>query len=350
MEDKRVREENNENYDAIQKYLLRENIDLAEIHKPILWIHIPYEYNSRNWKSFGSRSSTELNQPYLYLTVKSIIKNCEDYFYICLIDDTTFGKLIPGWNIDMTKIASPVLDNMRTLGLMKLLYIYGGLLCPISFVCMKNLRELYEKGTQYDKMFICENNNRNITSTNFDYYPDLNFCGSQRENETVRELIDFMQRTNSSDYTHESTFLGEFNRLFNTRIKNNKINKIDGKEVGIKDTEENPVLIDNLLSQQYIKLLPTTYGIWIPANDVLKRTKFEWFARLSQQQVLESDTIIGKYLLLSNVPGNTSGVIQQIYEKPSWISFWKVPSDAPYYGLKPNNLGDDITKISYPNE
>ena len=138
FEDKRIREENNDNNEAIQNYLL-DDVTLAKSKKPILWIHIPYEYNLRNWLSFGSRSSFNLNQPYLYLTVKSIIKQCDKSFTVCIFDDNAFQRLIPGWDINMNSITDPILANMRTLGFMKLLYIYGGLMCPISFLCMKNL-------------------------------------------------------------------------------------------------------------------------------------------------------------------------------------------------------------------
>ena len=49
---------------SIQQYILNEK-SLEDKSKPILWIHVPYDYNTRNWKDFMSRSSTELNQPYL---------------------------------------------------------------------------------------------------------------------------------------------------------------------------------------------------------------------------------------------------------------------------------------------
>ena len=64
FEDKRIKEEEGDTYESIQKYLL-DGTTLGESKKPILWIHVPYEYNSRHWLSFGSRSSLELNQPYL---------------------------------------------------------------------------------------------------------------------------------------------------------------------------------------------------------------------------------------------------------------------------------------------
>ena len=113
-EDKLNRENNGDIYEAIQQYLLDGNT-LGKSKKPILWIHIPYEYNSRNWLSFGSRNSFDLNQPYLYLTVKSIINHCNNSFTICIIDDNSFQKLIPGWNINMTTISDPILSNMRIL-------------------------------------------------------------------------------------------------------------------------------------------------------------------------------------------------------------------------------------------
>jgi hypothetical protein len=246
FEDKRYREEDGESYEAIQQYLL-DGDTLGKSKKPILWLHVPYEYNSRNWLSFGSRSSFDLNQPYLHLTVRSIIKQCKDSFTICIIDDTAFKKLVPGWNVNMTSISDPILSNMRLLGMMKLLYIYGGLICPISFVCLRNLNELYNKGTRGDKMFICETVDRNITSTDLDFYPDLAFCGAPKECEVVNELCSMIQCTSSYDYTADVKFLGEFNKWAKHAVELGKINLIDGVEIGTKTPEDKQFIIDDLL-------------------------------------------------------------------------------------------------------
>ena len=48
FEEKRMREENKDSSEAIQNYLL-DDVTLGKSKKPILWIHVPYEYNSRNW-------------------------------------------------------------------------------------------------------------------------------------------------------------------------------------------------------------------------------------------------------------------------------------------------------------
>jgi hypothetical protein len=351
FEDKIAREERIDVYESIQKYLLDDDT-LGKSKKPILWIHVPYEYNSRNWLSFGSRSSFDLNQPYLYLTVKSIIARCDKSFTICIIDDTSFKRLIPGWNINMTSISDPILSNMRMLGMMKLLYMYGGMYCPISFLCLKDLNGLYTKGTRGEKMFVCETVDRNVTSTDTDFYPNLSFCGAPKECETVRELCNFIQRTASHDYTADSKFLGEFDKWSKERIHSGKINMIEGVEIGTKTVDEKQIIVDDLMSNHYLDLYQGTYGILIPSEEILNRHKFEWFARLSPKQVMETDTIIGNYILLSQT--EEKGILEPMEPitnkavEQKFVSFWKIPSGAPMWSLKPNFLGDNLQKIPYP--
>lgn len=349
FEDKRLREENMDNDKTIQKYLLDDET-LAKSKKPILWIHVPYEYNARHWLSWGSRSSYDLNQPYLYLTVRTIIRKCDDSFTICFIDDKSFSRLIPNWNIDMSKLSNPILENMRNLGLMKLLYIYGGMICPISFVCIKDLIGLYEIGTRGDKMFVCENVNNNITSTTNDFYPNIGFCGAKKENETVNKLIDFIQRTNSTDYTAQSAFLGDFDRWINKRVLSKEINMIPGTLVSTKTVTNEPILIDDLMSNNYLNLYPQTYGIWVPADQILKRNKFEWFARMDEKQVLKANTIISNYILVTL--GNESGQILEplVVDQKPWVGFWKTPNYPGLYGLKPNFLGDNLYQVPYTRQ
>jgi hypothetical protein len=344
------REESSDIHESIQKYLLDDDT-LGKSKKPILWIHVPYEYNSRNWLSFGSRSSFDLNQPYLYLTVRSIIKNCDKSFTICIIDDTSFKKLIPGWNINMTSISDPILSNMRMLGMMKLLYIYGGIHCPISFLCLKDLNELYIKGTRGEKMFVCETVDRNVTSTDVDFYPNLSFCGAPKECETVRELCNFIQRTASHDYTADTKFLGEYDKWSKERIHSGKINMIDGVEIGTKTIDEKQIIVDDLMSNHYLDLYQGTYGILIPSEEILNRKKFEWFARMSPKQVMESDTIIGNYILLSQT--EEKGILEPMEPitnkaiENKFVGFWKTPGYPGLYGLKPNFLGDNLDKTPY---
>lgn len=338
-----------ENYKTVQELLLEQRDDLAKSKKPLLWIHIPYEYNARNWKSFGSRSSFDLNQPYLYLTVQSIINKCSGSFQICIIDDDSFEKLIPDWKINMKTISSPITNKMRTLGLSKLLYIYGGMVVPLSFLCIRDLKPLYDKGISDDKMFVVENVDRNITSTSYDFYPDIRFMGCKKENSMLGKFIEFIQRTISSDFTDQSTFLGEFSRWIENKTKKGEINIVNACDVGVKTNDDKPILIEDLLSATPIDICENIYGVWIPAKDILSRRKYEWFARMSINQVVDANLIISKYIIMANIIDDNGGLITELKPKPTWVSFWSVPSKAPVWGLKPNYLGNDLVQLQAPS-
>ena len=53
------------------------------------------------------------------------------------------------------------------------------------------------------------------------------------------------------------------------------------------------------MGNTFIDFAPNKYGIYIPGDEILKRTKYEWFARLSQQQLRNCDTIAAKQLLIA---------------------------------------------------
>jgi hypothetical protein len=97
-----------------------------------------------------------------------------------------------------------------------------------------------------------------------------------------------------------------------------------------------------------------TYGILIPADEVLKRNNYEWFARLSAKQVMESNTIIGNYLLLANAPDAEGGILEPLEPtinkkiENKFVGFWKTPNYPGLYMLKPNFLGDNLIKLPYP--
>lgn len=339
-----------DSFSEIRKYLLNES-SLAKSKKPILWIHVPHEYNARNWTSFGSRSSFEVNQPYLYLTVRSIIKQCDQSFYICIIDDNSFANLIEGWNIDLTIVADPVLSNVRQLALAKLIHAYGGINVPISFLCCRDLIGLYEKETNGDTMFVCENVNMNITSTTDLYSCDARFFGAKKNNEVLAQYIEFMQRIISDDYTAQSEFLGDFDRWCNKRVTSKRLRLIPGTDVGIKTIDEDPITVDTLLGEDYIHFYPKMYGIWIPADQILKRVKYEWFARMSVTQIFQGNFILAKYIVLATAPDAKMGVIEPLITmdggKPDWISFWRTPlpnKTLNIFGVKPMGLGDNVPR------
>ena len=294
-------------YKMVDKYLINPN-SLGMNNKPILWIHIHNdtsiipEVNSRFWLNFYSRATKHLNQPYQYLTIKSIIDKCGNDFNICLIDDDSFVKLLPNWTTDLNIVAIPIRIRIRLLALASLLNIYGGMLVPSSFICFKSLKELYHNSVSQNRMFVGELANR-TANTNFanDYFiPSQSFMGCESGNEEMSQFIKTLEIIISKDFTAQVDFLGEINEWFANGINLNKIKLISANYFGIKKDCGTPIEVEELVGSTFIKLCPKAVGMYIPWNDIINRTSIQWFARLSPKQILESDTVIGKHLLINN--------------------------------------------------
>ena len=295
-------------YDLVEKYLLnedRKNNVINSKHKPLLWIHMNMEKNSRNWLSFGSRNTTCLNQPYILLCIKSIIDKCGEHFNICLINDDSFKKLLSNndFNVELSRLGEPVKNHMRQLAMMKVLYKYGGMIVPSSFICMKSLYPLYLENASHSssgpQCFSIELSNHNEYTS--EYFPSVKFMGASSGNSSIKKLVEFIEKEISSDFTNEIDFNGQINRKVFELIQNDKMKNINCNKIGVVDSENEKVNIDRLVNNSPLVLHDDAVGLYIPKEQLKKRTKYEWFIRLSHKQILESNTNIGKYLLLATV-------------------------------------------------
>lgn len=296
---KQIINDESKHYELVRKYLLNHS-SLAQSKKPILWIHMNYEINSRSWSSFGSRNNDHLNQPYMFLTIKSIIDKCGNDFNVCIIDDSTFNKIIPGWTIDLNMIAEPIRSKLRELAFARLLHSYGGLIVPRSFICLKNLKSIYEENIKSGSMFVGEFIDNTSTSVQTQYFPNSKLMGCQKNCTVMAEYIQFMEKLNSTDYTEESNFNGENQKWFYEKILQNKIYIINSNVLGMKDTLGKKITIDMLLNDSFIDIHNDCVGVYINEDEILNRNSYQWFSRLSTLQVLDSNTNIGKLLLILN--------------------------------------------------
>jgi hypothetical protein len=270
--------ESNEHYTLVSEYFL----DKGNKKKPILWIHTSTEVNARNWESFFSRNSTKLNQPYLQMTMKSIYDHCKDSFNICLINDASFSSLL-SWNIDLDDLADPIKSHYRQLGLTMLLHQYGGILVPQSFLCTKDLKPLSK-----ECFFVTENINHGVTHDQRTYLPDIVFMGCKKKNDTMKRLVDYQEEL-YKDKTEQCDFIGNISLW----LQRQKVTIIDGAWIGIKKIDQSPVTLAEVLGTSALEL-PPHYGIYLSQEEILKRPKYSWFARMSTEQILESPFFFSK--------------------------------------------------------
>jgi hypothetical protein len=286
-----------DDYDFVKKYLLTES-SLAKVKKPILWIPLQFEYNTRHWQSFGSRGSTCMNKPYMELCIRSIIEQCGDDFQVCLVDDAAFNKILPGWSIRIQDLPNPIKTHMRYLALSKMLYAYGGMIVPPSFICTRNIYSVYSLGLSNSSMFVGEFQSKSNVMTNF--FPSMEIMGCNKNCNVMKRFISYLETAISSDYTNEMEFNGGPDKWLYKEVIENRIMLISGNLFGIKDIYSEPISLETLMGDGDAKFDKNMIGIYIPESHLSSHTKYNWFDRLSHEQVLESDTLIGKYLLVSN--------------------------------------------------
>jgi len=329
--------EKNDEYELIRKYLLNDS-PLEGFNKPKLWIHTKFEYNARVWESFGSRSSTNLNQPYLHNTIRSIIQHCGDDFHIILIDDDSFSKLIPSWDVDLLSVADPMKSHIRQIGLTELLYYYGGMIVPNSFLCLQPLLPLYEEATnERTQPFVCEAINRkangnDAASQRLAFLPTTAFMGAPKNNEVIKALVEFQKKSVATGHFHaETDFVGQNEYFCLQQIDEKNMNLVGGDLIGVKtyvDPNQNkhknntslksstlrgleaavgkgkPILLDHWMESEYLAVHPHAFGIWIPQEEILRRPKYQWLASLSATDFMEqNDSILSKYMRVAMVSG-----------------------------------------------
>lgn len=284
--------------ELIRKYLLNEN-PLYGYNRPKLWIHSIYEYNARKWKSFGSRSSTDLNQDYLHATIKSIIQHCGDSFHVCLIDDDSFSQLLPGWKTDIASLPEPQRHQVREQAMLELLYIYGGMFVPNGFVCIRDLFPLYVSGIEQGKAFICETPNHfcNMNSSASCvplFTSDTKFMGAPKRCPIIKDMIDYISQRNANGHVNaENDFFGYSSKWSNHEAQREFVTVIDGSYIGVKSVSGKPILIEDLLGEDPLEIdTEKCHGICIPSENLLKRSAYNWFCVMPIQSILSSHMAI----------------------------------------------------------
>jgi hypothetical protein len=297
---------NNKYYNSlVETYLLnKESFGLS--YKPILWIYLQNDsqispaVNNRFWINFGSQNSSNFNQPYQIYTIQSMIKNCSDDFNICLIDDSAFNILLPQWTTDLNTVAQPMKSHMQILALTALLNAYGGMCVPSSFVCFKSLLPIYSEAIEEGKMIVGQLNNQ-ICNENLQKATIASpiFMASSSNNPMLQSFHKYLLSLNTNDLTRTQDFLGLSNLWLETKVQSNEILSICGCKLGVQQKDKTLIYAEDLLSASYIELDKQAYGVYIPWDQLINRTSLQWFVKLTPEEVLNSNTILAKYLLIN---------------------------------------------------
>ena len=145
--------------------------------------------------------------------------------------------------------------------------------------CLKNISELTA----------CRIPNEGVSKSYLNYVvsPKILACPKQ-----CHKMDDYINSLKILDYSEE-----RFKFYDNEYLKENAF-LIDESLIGGKDVSGNMVTIDRSLSNENIQLSTSHFGLYTSLEQLLIRRKFQWFLRLSPQQIYDSKDrlFIAKYI------------------------------------------------------
>ena len=287
----------NEDRDAIARYLLSDDNEYSST-KPNLWIHIPETYNARCWESWGSRSSSTVNQPYIGLCVGSIISKCSQDFNICAVSDENIRDFLPDWHIELTKTADPIRSKLRSLAMAKILYKHGGILVPCSFICNRSLRPAFDTAFLSSGMLAFPMLN-DSSARHHEIVLSDKFIGCRARCEVMKQMTELLQLIVSTDYTEASVIEGRVQLWLQKAKERGLVTTLSPALCGVLDSQGNLLTTERLMSDENIELPMNTYGMMVPSKALLERKMYGWFPMLDAVDSTRVDNLIGRVLTAS---------------------------------------------------
>lgn len=251
---------------------------LSKSKRRKIWVYIPLEKNARQWESFGSRTSTHLNLSVVNLCIKSIIDWCSQTYDIILFTDQDISEILKS-KLDLSTFSGDVLEKQRQLYILEILYEYGGILLPPTLYMRNN----FKKQDVLDRWYVCDQLNTSNESTS-KTLPSIVITGAPAKDPELREYIDYLAKDPKEEYTCNY-------------FKSKSIFTLDGSLFGMKNILGDPVTLDDLMSDKKLKLPDYNIGLYMPCRELLDRTLYQWFCKMSEKQVLETHCAFSYYML-----------------------------------------------------
>ena len=135
--------------------------------------------------------------------------------------------------------------------------------------------------------------------------------GAKKEDPKLEEMIQEMNRIYAGHFQNQNEFKGTMEEWCKVQVENLEMQLVDGKLIGIKTAIGKPILLEDLMSSDFLDMDNTLlHGIYIPSQELLRRPKFQYYTILPTEDVLEADNILSKYFKMSMVDG-----VDEYYKK-----------------------------------
>ncbi len=296
----------------VVQYRSNQNVDMAnmidqhrfenykyfeKLKRKKVFIHIPYERNTRSWLDFGARSSNNLNLGICMLCIQSVIRHLGESMDIVLYDNNNVKDLIGESNEeDLCNIENPSIlsgvDLKQWEGYCKakILYKYGGIIMEPYYYF---IRKPEEKILFPPSLTISQEVNDGHNVSQQTLIPTTNhWMSAPKKNADVRIYIQYLQHLCVHHYSEDHKHFDKtFEKLY-------ALHHIHPKKMGSVDTRGDPVYVNDLLSKRNIEMDSDMFCLFINIPHLKKYRKDGWILKMNETQIKQSNTYLGNFIVL----------------------------------------------------
>lgn len=279
----------------LNKYMFKNDNKMNKSSKKKIFIHIPTERNERNWSNFGSRSSTDMNMDIAMLCIESTIRYLENDADIILYSNNNVKDIIQESNTEdlcnlnnTASISGKDLKQWESYCKAKILQKYGGIVIePCFFFINKPSNDILFPSS----LTINNEPNEGLNVSEKKWIPTTcNWISAPKKDQNLELYIKYMNYMCVHRYTEDTKYFDKtFEKLYS-------LNSIQPKKMGCMDLNGNPVYTADLISNKNIEFENSMFCLFINLSHMKKYRKNEWFLKLDKEEIMKSNTFIGKFI------------------------------------------------------
>ena len=107
------------------------------------------------------------------------------------------------------------------------------------------------------------------------------------------EYLETIEEVLYKDYTNEPEFLNKINKIFLDGVDSHEINVINGEYLGLYDNKRELITMQIMLGDYDVEVNNKAYGMFIPIDEIINRLHYDWFSKLTVNEIADSNTFIG---------------------------------------------------------
>lgn len=278
--------------EEIDFYFYEHYKNIKNIKKPIIFVHLPQDYNQRNWDSFYSRTNKKLNLDICRVCIKSLLQRCSNSNYKVIIFNNTHIKdiLDEEDEKDLCNISDPQrlsgvdLKQWEQYCKAKILYKYGGVMMNPYFLFIEHIND-----NLFSKTFkIMKATNEGLNASNQLYIPTSSYLMSSPKKD--KNLYIYCKYLEYLCINHYSVDHKHFDKTFE---KLYLLKHFEPSFIGCQDANGKEIYTNDLLSNKVINLSSNCMCIFINIDYLLKNHHNGWILKMNEQQLKEMTNFLG---------------------------------------------------------